>query len=59
MRYKFGRFLQFIGLFVILPLAIVAQVLEKISLGQMFLWTVIGMIVFYAGNTLQGSGSGK
>ena len=55
MRYKLGRLLQFVGLFVILPLAIAAQVVEKITLGQMFLWTLVGMIVFYVGFTVQGS----
>lgn len=55
MRYKLGRLLQFIGLFVILPLAIAGQVMEKLTLGEMFLWTAVGMIVFYAGRTLQES----
>jgi hypothetical protein len=52
MRYKLGRFLQFVGLFVILPLAIVGQVVNEFSLGQMFLWTAFGMVVFYVGRTL-------
>lgn len=55
MRYKLGRLLQFIGLFVILPLAIAGQVVERISLGQMFLWTAVGMIVFYIGRNVQES----
>ena len=57
MRYKFGRLLQFIGLFVVLPLAIAGQVMDELTLGQMFLWTAVGMIVFYAGRTLQESAS--
>ncbi len=55
MRYKLGRFLQFVGLFVILPLAIMFQFVNEISVGQMFLWTAVGMIVFYVGRTLQES----
>ena len=55
MRYKLGRTMQFVGLFVILPLAIAGQVVESLTLGQMFLWTAIGMIVFYVGRTLQES----
>jgi hypothetical protein len=55
MRYKMGRLLQFVGLFVILPLAIAGQVVETLTLGQMFLWTAVGVIVFYAGRSLQES----
>jgi hypothetical protein len=55
MRYKLGRFMQFVGLFVILPLAIAGQVVETLTLGQMFLCTAVGMIVFYVGRTLQES----
>jgi hypothetical protein len=55
MRYKLGRFLQFVGLFVILPLAIAGQVVNTLTLGQMFLCTAVGMIVFYVGRTLQES----
>jgi hypothetical protein len=58
MRHKFGRFLQFVGLFVILPLAIAGQVVDKLTLGQMFLVTLIGMIVFYIGRNLQDRAQG-
>jgi hypothetical protein len=59
MRYKLGRLLQFVGLFIILPLAIAGQVLEKLTLGQMFLVAGAGVAVFYLGRTLQqSSGSG-
>ena len=55
MRYKLGRFMQFVGLFMILPLAIMLQFANEISVGQMFLGTALGMIVFYVGRTLQES----
>ena len=59
MRYKLGRFLQFVGLFVIMPLAIAGQVIEKLTLGQMFLAAGVGVVVFYLGQMLQrSSGSG-
>jgi hypothetical protein len=53
MLYKLGRFLQFVGLFVILPIAIVGQALNRLSEGQMFLWTGVGIGVFYLGWNLQ------
>jgi hypothetical protein len=60
MRYKLGRFLQFIGLFIILPLAIAGQVMTELTLGQMFLAAGVGVVVFYLGQTLQqSSGSGR
>jgi len=60
MRYKLGRFLQFVGLFVIMPLAIAGQVIEKLTLGQMFLAAGVGVVVFYLGQMLQrSSGSGQ
>jgi hypothetical protein len=59
MRYKLGRFLQFVGLFIIMPLAIVGQVIEKLTLAQMFMAAGVGVIVFYLGQMLQrSSGSG-
>ena len=59
MRYKLGRFLQFVGLFIIMPLAIVGQVIEKLTLAQMFVAAGVGVIVFYLGQMLQrSSGSG-
>jgi hypothetical protein len=60
MLYKLGRFLQFVGLFIIMPAAIAGQVMEKLTLGQMFLVAGVGMLVFYAGQSLQkSSGSGS
>ena len=60
MRYKLGRFLQFVGLFVIMPLAIAGQVIEKLTLGQMFLAAGVGVVVFYLGQMLQrSSGNGQ
>ena len=60
MRYKLGRFLQFVGLFIIMPLAIAGQVMEKLTLGQMFLAAGVGVVVFYLGQMLQrSSGSGQ
>lgn len=53
MLYKVGRFLQFIGLFIILPAAIVGQAREDLTLGQMFVWTGVGIAVFYLGWSLQ------
>jgi hypothetical protein len=55
MRYKLGRFLQFVGLFVIMPLSIAGQVMEKLTLGQMFLVAGVGVVVFYLGQMLQRS----
>ena len=52
MLHHVGRLLQFVGLFVILPLAIAGQVMERLTVGQMFVWTAVGAIVFYFGGTL-------
>jgi hypothetical protein len=60
LRYKLGRFLQFVGLFVIMPLAIAGQVMDELTLGQMFLAAGVGVVVFYLGQMLQrSSGSGQ
>ena len=53
MLYKLGRFLQFLGLFIVLPAAVVGQALEHLTLGQMFIWTGVGIAVFYLGWNLQ------
>jgi hypothetical protein len=59
MRYKLGRFLQFVGLFIIMPLAIAGQVIRELTLAQMFLAAGVGVVVFYLGQMLQrSSGSG-
>lgn len=53
MLYKLGRFLQFVGLFVILPLAVAGQALDHLTEGQMFVWTGVGIGIFYLGWNLQ------
>ena len=55
MLYKLGRFLQFVGLFIILPLAMAGQAAEKLTLGEMFVWAGVGMGVFYVGWSMQQS----
>ena len=55
MLYKLGRFLQFVGLFFILPIAIAGQAVESLTLEQMFLWAGVGVGVFYLGWMLQQS----
>lgn len=52
MLHKVGRFMQFLGLFVIMPLAMAGQVMDQLSLGQMFLWAAVGILVFYIGRNL-------
>jgi hypothetical protein len=58
MQYKLGRFLQFLGLFVILPLAMAGNLAEKLDLKEMLLFSAAGVAVFYVGWLLQQS-SGK
>ena len=53
MLYKVGRFLQFVGLFVILPLAMAGQAADTLTLGQMFIWAGAGIGVFYVGWSMQ------
>ena len=50
--YTLARFLQMLGLTIPL-LAIVAQLNEQITLGQMLGFLVAAMIVFIIGHTLQ------
>jgi hypothetical protein len=50
--YTLARFLQVLGLTIPL-LAIVAQLNERITLGQMLGFLVAAMIVFIIGHTLQ------
>ncbi len=52
MLYKVGRVLQLIGM-LILPIAMVAQSQGDLTLGQMFVWTGVGIGVFYLGWNLQ------
>jgi hypothetical protein len=50
--FKLGRLLQFVGL-LIPPLAIIAQLGESISLGQMLQFLVAAVCVFMIGYLLQ------
>jgi hypothetical protein len=55
MQYKLGRFLQFLGLFVLLPLAMAGNLAEKLDLKEMLLLAAAGVAVFYVGWLLQQS----
>jgi hypothetical protein len=59
MFYKVGRFLQFIGLFVILPLALAGNMMDRLELKDMFLLSAVGVGVFYLGWLLQESGKSR
>ena len=56
MQYKLGRFMQFLGLFVILPLAMAGNLAERLSLKEMLIFAATGVGVFYVGWLLQQSG---
>jgi len=56
--FKLGRMLQFVGL-VIPPLAIVAQLAESISLGQMLEFLFVSVGVFLMGYLLQRYSGGE
>ncbi|MCA1683451.1 MAG: hypothetical protein LC685_05655 [Actinobacteria bacterium] len=51
-RYRWGRLLQMVGLF-ILPFSVVSEVVEKVGLGRSMLVSAGGMLVFYTGYLLQ------
>lgn len=51
-RHRIARTLQLIGL-VILPFAIVSQLVEKVGLGQSMLISAGGALLFYIGYVLQ------
>jgi hypothetical protein len=53
MRYALGRTLQLVGL-LILPFAIVSELVGKVGLGQSLLIAAGGAAVFYAGYLVQG-----
>ena len=57
MLYRVGRFLQLAGM-IILPQAIVLELMEKVSLGQSLLIAVAGIGVFIIGVGVQRA-SGK
>ena len=56
MLYKLGRFLQFTGLFVIVPLAISGNVANKLDVKEFLLCASAGMLVFFVGWSLQQAG---
>lgn len=51
-KYYLGRALQLIGL-MILPFAIVSELVGKVGLGKSLLIAGLGVIVFYAGVAIQ------
>ena len=53
--YRIGRILQLLGL-LILPQAIVLELLEKVTLGQSLLIVVAGVGVFMLGMSIYRSG---
>jgi hypothetical protein len=53
MRYKLGRFLQFVGL-ILLPLAIAGNAAdERLSLRDSLALSGVGIVVFFIGWSLQ------
>jgi hypothetical protein len=50
--YTVARFLQLVGL-IVPSLAIIAQLNERISLGQMLGFLIVSMCVFIVGHVLQ------
>ncbi len=60
MLYKFGRLLQIIGL-LLLPIAMAGNLVPDIpvSLGNMLAITVLGVLVFFIGYSLQQVGKHK
>jgi hypothetical protein len=57
MLHKLGRVLQFVGLFIIMPAAMAGQIVERdgkpvLSLGEMLVVAMIGMLTFYIGRNL-------
>ncbi len=52
MRYAVGRSLQTVGL-LILPFAIVSELLGKVGLGRSMLIAAAGAAIFYAGAAIQ------
>ena len=55
MLFKLARTLQFVGLFVLIPIGIAGEVLERITLKEMLYFAGAGMVVFFAGWLLQQS----
>jgi hypothetical protein len=59
MFYRLGRFLQFIGLFVVIPLALAGNMMDRLELKDMFMLSAVGGGVFYLGWLLQESGKSR
>ena len=57
LMYPFARLLQIAGL-IVPPLAIIAQLNNSISLGQMLLFLVASISAFYIGRILEGIARG-
>lgn len=51
--HTFARTLQSLALFVILPVAMIAQLAERISAGRMLQFLVFGICIFSIGYLLQ------
>ena len=49
-----GRLLQMIGMLIVPPVAILAQLNETISLGQMLVMAIFGVCAFYVGRLVEG-----
>lgn len=49
-----GRMLQQVVLFVVVPLSIILQLLEVLSLGQMLIALVAAVSAFYLGRLIEG-----
>jgi hypothetical protein len=54
-RYAAARSLQLLGLLV-LPFAIVSELMEQVTLGQSMLLAVGGLAIFYLGRSIQPPG---
>ncbi|MCA9234615.1 MAG: hypothetical protein KDA44_04060 [Planctomycetales bacterium] len=54
-----ARTMQAVALFVILPVAMIAQLAEKISAGQMLQFLVAGICLFSIGYLMQAYGGAK
>jgi hypothetical protein len=55
MRYNLARALQFISLFVILPLGVAGNLAGKLSLNEMLAYAGVGVLIFLTGWLLQQS----
>jgi hypothetical protein len=53
MLYSLGRFLQAFGLFVVLPIALAGNALERLTLADMLKLAAAGILIFTVGWLLQ------